>query len=84
MNRNRLLWACRRGMLELDLLLGPFVESHYEHLSDTDKLAFEVLLEQEDQVLYQWLLSRQMPPDESFCRIVDIILAVHCKSASGA
>ena len=80
MNRNRLLWASRRGMLELDLLLTPFVKLHYESLCEEDKIAFEVLLEQDDQLLFQWLISRQILPDKSFCRIVEIIRAAHFKS----
>ena len=80
MNRNRLLWASRRGMLELDLLLTPFVERHYEHLSDKDKIVFEVLLEQEDQTLYKWLIDRRILPDNNFFRIVNIIRAAHAMS----
>ena len=45
MNKNRLLWASRRGMLELDLILTPFVENVYDTLSKDDQLRFEVLLE---------------------------------------
>jgi len=26
MSKPKLRWACRRGMLELDILLAPFVE----------------------------------------------------------
>ena len=80
MNRNRLLWASRRGMLELDLLLTPFVEHHYEHLSDKDKLVFEVLLEHEDQTLYKWLINHRILPDNNFFRIVNIIRAAHSMS----
>ena len=80
MNRNRLLWASRRGMLELDLLLTPFVEHHYEHLSEQDKMVFEVLLEQEDQTLYKWLINRRILPDNNFFRIVNVIRAAHAMS----
>jgi antitoxin CptB len=51
MNKNRLLWASRRGMLELDLILAPFVKDVYDSLEEDDKLRFEVLLECEDQTL---------------------------------
>ena len=75
MNRNRLLWAARRGMLELDLLLRPFVENFYDGLEDNDKLRFEVLLEQEDQVLYEWLFMSRAPADPEMRDIVEMILA---------
>ena len=58
MNKNRLLWASRRGMLELDLILAPFVEDVYDSLEEDDKLRFEVLLKSEDQTLFMWFMQR--------------------------
>ena len=59
MNKNRLKWASRRGMLELDLILQPFVETHYDDLAEDDKLRFEVLLVMEDQQLFAWFTQRR-------------------------
>ena len=73
MNKNRLRWACRRGMLELDLILEPFVEQFYETLEEADQLRFEVLLESEDQSLFMWLMKRQSPDSPDMQRIVQII-----------
>ena len=56
MNKNRLVWASRRGMLELDLILSPFVENVYDSLTEDDQLRFEVLLECEDQTLFMWFM----------------------------
>jgi|TARA_B110000908_G_scaffold46089_1_gene56161 antitoxin CptB len=73
MNKNRLRWACRRGMLELDLILEPFVENSYDALEEADQLRFEVLLESEDQSLFMWLMKRQSPDNPDMQRIVQII-----------
>jgi antitoxin CptB len=73
MNKNRLRWACRRGMLELDLILEPFVENSYDALEEADQLRFEVLLESEDQSLFMWLMKRQSPDNSDMQRIVQII-----------
>ena len=73
MNKNRLVWAARRGMLELDLLLGPFVEKHFDALDDDDKLRFEVLLEREDQTLFEWFLKATVPADPGMQHIVQIV-----------
>ena len=35
-NKPRLRWACRRGMLELDVLFMPFVEEAYMLFNSTD------------------------------------------------
>lgn len=75
MHKNRLNWAARRGMLELDLLLQPFVENEYEKLNQEDKLRFEVLLEKDDQTLLRWFLKLAEPSDRNIKRIVDLIRA---------
>src|SRR5579863_8836878 len=48
---NRVRWQCRRGMLELDLLLQSFFDKHYVSLSEVNKALFEQLLEHHDQDL---------------------------------
>lgn len=73
MDKHRLIWASRRGMLELDLLLQPFVEHIYATIAPHDQLLYQQLLECEDQDLFAWLLHRQEPEDEGLRRIVGII-----------
>ena len=73
MNKNRLVWASRRGMLELDLILSPFVENVYDSLTADDQLRFEVLLECEDQTLFMWFMQREQPTDPNMQRILQII-----------
>lgn len=72
---NRLCWHSRRGMLELDLVLGPFVKNHYPGLSPGDKERYRRLLECEDQDLFSWFLGRAIPEDEELAAIVEQILA---------
>jgi len=73
MEINRLLWASRRGMLELDLILQPFVERVYPGLSEEHQQFFHQLLECEDQDLFAWFIHRGDPEDAGLKRIVDII-----------
>ena len=73
MNKNRLVWASRRGMFELDLILAPFVENVYDSLTEDDQLRFEVLLECEDQTLFMWFMQREQPTDPNMQRILQII-----------
>ncbi|MFX4228440.1 MAG: succinate dehydrogenase assembly factor 2 [Porticoccaceae bacterium] len=73
MEKNRLRWASRRGMLELDLVLYPFVENHYDYLSEEDKKLFQLLLEEQDQDMFNWFIYRQEPESSSLQRIVSII-----------
>ncbi len=60
-------------MLELDLILSPFVENVYDSLTEDDQLRFEVLLECEDQTLFMWFMQREQPTDPNMQRILQII-----------
>ncbi|MBE9538336.1 MAG: succinate dehydrogenase assembly factor 2 [Proteobacteria bacterium] len=71
---NRMRWATRRGMLELDLVLGPFVEERYSSLSAEDKVLFQRLMLCEDQDLFSWFLQREQTDDEELVDIVKQIL----------
>lgn len=56
----RLRWACRRGMLELDLLLGNFLEEAFLDLSEEDQAIFTRLLSENDQDLFMWLTGKSL------------------------
>lgn len=55
--KNKLAWQCRRGMLELDVILIPFLEQHFDGLSDEQQQLFSLLLEEADPDLYTWLMG---------------------------
>ncbi len=74
-------WAARRGMLELDLVLAPFVEGRYMDLSPTDKALFQRLMLSEDQDLFAWFLRREEPEDGELVPIVKQILDFTLPSA---
>jgi len=67
-------WAARRGMLELDLVLAPFVEARYCSLETADQALFQRLMLCEDQDLFTWFLRREKPNDEDLATIVEQIL----------
>ena len=70
----RLKWHCRRGMLELDLLLEPFLDEVFLTLEEEDKVRFYKLIESEDQDLFLWFMQTEIPQDPDLARIVDIIV----------
>ncbi len=72
--QGRLWWRSRRGLLELDLLLVPFVERELASLSDTEQDDFERLLEEDDPLLLEWFERRAEPRDEGLRRLVERIL----------
>jgi antitoxin CptB len=58
-----LRWSCRRGMLELDVLLGNFLEEAFLNLNEKDQADFVRLLDNNDQDLFTWLTGRMPAPD---------------------
>jgi len=71
---NRLFWHSRRGMLELDLLLVPFVRETYPKLDTEDQARYRKLLTCEDQDLFAWFMQRTQPDDADLQAIVRLIL----------
>jgi antitoxin CptB len=69
----RLRWQCRRGMLELDLMLQPFVEHNYEKLTDIDQAAFRELLKYPDQELQEILLGNKIPGNKDVANVTNKI-----------
>jgi antitoxin CptB len=69
----RLRWRCRRGMRELDRLLGWWLDARHAQADDVEKAAFSTLLDQQDPQLWDWLSGRASPPDALWRKIVDEI-----------
>ena len=69
----RLHWQCRRGMLELDLLLSGFLERRYADLPDEWKRDFVRLLDYPDPILNDWLMGHSVPSEPQMRRLVEMI-----------
>ncbi len=67
---NRLKWACRRGMLELDVLFLPFVEQAFDQLSYSQQETFERLLTCDDPDLFAWFMGHQKCNDPDLAHMV--------------
>ena len=71
---NRLFWHSRRGMLELDVLLVPFVREVFSGLGEDDQRCYRKLLECEDQDMFGWFMERAESEDPELQRMVRMIL----------
>jgi len=71
---NRLFWQSRRGMLELDVLLVPFVREVYPDLDEVNQARYRKLLACEDQDMFGWFMEREEPADEDLRLVVRMIL----------
>ena len=55
----RVRWRSRRGLLELDIVLGRFIETYYAGLDHTERQAFEEMLDMPDNPLWDMIAGRQ-------------------------
>jgi antitoxin CptB len=69
-DRRRLLWRCRRGMKELDILLERYAHGLEPYASAAECEAFERLLDLPDPQLAAYLLGAGVPTDPDLARIV--------------
>ena len=66
----RLCWQCRRGMLELDLVLQAFLDHQYHKASVDERRAFETLLNYPDALLFEYVMGRVIPTDQQLANVV--------------
>ncbi len=69
----RLRWQCRRGMLELDLLLNQFLDTGFMRLDAARRAEFVRLLGYQDQIIHDWLMGQAVPADAALRRVVAAI-----------
>jgi antitoxin CptB len=76
LNENQLVWRCRRGIRELDVLFDRFRKSEYPILSEVEKGNFQRLLEVQDPVIMDWLLGRYDSDDSGLADMVKKLKAL--------
>ncbi len=72
-NKFRIEWDCRRGMLELDKVIMPFFQHHFDDLADEKKDVFLRLLTATDLQLFSWFFNRVPAPDLELRKMVTYI-----------
>jgi len=70
---DRVRWHCRRGLLELDLVLSRFLERHFVDLPPEQRAAFKSLLEQPDSVLWDLVCGRIRPEPGAAAAVVRLL-----------
>ncbi|HEV8019448.1 MAG TPA: succinate dehydrogenase assembly factor 2 [Steroidobacteraceae bacterium] len=79
----RLLWRCRRGMKELDILLECYAREALPGASQAERATFAALLALPDPLLAGYLLGGDTPGEEGLARLVGRIRGL-CRSGGGA
>jgi len=69
---DRVRWNCRRGLLELDVVLTRFLDRHFESLSPQQRDAFKRMLDYPDNALWDFVTRKQAPPDAETALIISL------------
>ena len=67
----RLRWRCRRGLLELDIVLGRFIENRYPQLNEQQRIVFDELLDMADNDLWSLVTGNKELKQEYQREVLD-------------
>ena len=69
----RARWRCRRGMLELDIVLLRFLDRYYLQLNSQQLEQFERLLDLPDNDLWDLITGRQVTIDSRLLIVLNLL-----------
>jgi antitoxin CptB len=69
----RLRWRARRGTRELDALIGGWLDDSYPTADESQRQAFEELLDVQDPDLWDWIMGHALAPRADWQSIIDDI-----------
>jgi antitoxin CptB len=75
---DRTRWHCRRGMLELDLVLNAFLERHFPGLDAAGRDAFGRLLDLSDPELLDLVMGREEAVGRDDREILALVRSAQC------
>ena len=67
----KLRWRCRRGMRELDQLLGRWLDRQWRQSPTHERAVFLRLLDTEDDTLWRWFLGHEVSSDVEIAALVE-------------
>ena len=69
----RACWRCRRGLLELDIVLQRFMNRYYADLGAQELAQFERLLSLADNDLWDLITGRKVNDDHQWLPILELL-----------
>lgn len=75
LNRFKIEWECRRGMRELDKMIMPFYQAHFDNLSHTQQQTFVTMLTYTDPELFRWFMHQAPAPTQEMTDLIELIRA---------
>ena len=72
---DKIRWRCRRGLLELDLILEKFNHQHLAGLNGEQLERFKELLAFPDNDLLDLVMARAASPDQRYDHVLQLLRA---------
>lgn len=66
----KIVWKCRRGMLELDLIFNRFYREKFSRLTPEEQNIFNRLLDEFDPILADWIFGDIKPNQTNFEKFI--------------
>jgi len=79
---NRILWKCRRGMREIDLLLREFSKEHLSNLDIENIELLDLILDRDDQSLYDYIFKNISLGNSEQEKFIDMYLKKFTKQGN--
>ena len=73
--KRRYRWQCRRGLLEVDLVLNDYIDRIFDSETAERQQLFGRLLAEQDADLFEWFTGRSEAQDAELREYVSHILA---------
>jgi antitoxin CptB len=70
---DRIRWRCRRGLLELDLILTQFLDQRFDSLTEHQKEQFAQLINNSDNDLWDLISNRQSSKHHDLREIIQLL-----------
>ena len=70
---NRIVWRCRRGMLENDLVLARFLAARGRAMPEDEVALLDRLLDLPDNELWDLIAGRREPQDPAVAPLVSAL-----------
>lgn len=71
----RARWRCRRGLLELDIVLQRFMDEYYAELDEAELRQFETLLDLPDNDLWDMIALKEARSAD-LCRVLRLLQTI--------
>lgn len=80
-SEEKLRWLCRRGSLELDMMLSRYLDSAYSKAGHDEQRLFQALLNFSDGALLMYLMGDQLPEEKGMDSLVKKIRSLPAAGA---